>query len=817
MNKTIKFIISIIIGLLLFTAAGITASAANTYCAVSPSGGGQKVYFTDQKLYYEQNRTEPCKYAKEWVAKYDPDTNTLTLRGYHGGTITFDSHPDGLSPRIELIYSNTITVTEPGKNGYYSGIYTRANADSLTIDRSKDATGSVAMYIDIKPKTVADNGSLVAVFTPSIKEIFTYADVCITVDNPEKNRELFQAGIYQTVGKVYKMSNGEEVPYNPLLHVLGDSEFIIYMYTAYPKKITGFSNYAYNGIVHANTSNKIIIDSSDVYGSPAVKGLVVDKASDISVKSRMEYAVPPRAFYTPLDESKYAFRQVYSRVNSSYSARFRNGKSYELTVDYGKNEYGSRAVTKARYIAGEEVRIDPVYDHRADGVLFSEWDCEFGIGYLKMPSDPYTKFSTLKMPAFDTTMTAIYSAPVTAEINGVYSNRGTVVINDTGKNTAAVLKGKEFTVTVLPGTGFTARDFDKSFITSGKATFVKRDGETFTFTKYDNDPVTLSIPLQYIDYKITYHLPPKSFVFTATGSSTNVPENFTFYNYGVHRRLPANSDVKCSETGYRLEGWYRKYDSSTGVYSDGPYQAVPNDVSGDIQFFAKWAEDEGAMYPIEHYATAESPKNGGYTISGLSETIADYQNIIFELCPSAGYEIDDTVIPYIGYMRKNGAGYAKITPTKLAKGRYSFDMPEDVKKSVKIYASDVNDGRSAFKRATYTITYDPNGGEKSSDFDSYMPQTYTIEDDLYLSPSNNTITRRGYTFKNWCFDEKCSTAPIYYIKRGNIHGDITLYAKWEPTKYTVSVYTDGNKSNVSEYGSVIQSQDYVKYRQEFFS
>lgn len=799
-----KYIVSVVFGLMLIFGASLTVSAERSCCAVSREGGGEKIYFTDKKLYYENGADSPCKSSKYWNAKYDPDTNTLTLSGYKGGTITFERHPDDLPPRIELMYSNTITVTEPDQNGYYSGIYARVDTDSLTITRSEDTAPFAELYITVKPDTVVDGGSLVGIFTQRINEIFTDVDLCISVYNPEKSRELFHTGVYQTEGKVYKMTNGQEVPYNPLLHVLGNSEFIIRLYTAYPKKIIGFDNYAYNGFLHANTTNKIIIDTSDVYGTPGVKGLIVDKAADISVKSKMAYAVQPRGFYTPLDPDKYVYRQVYSWFDSSYDACYRNGKSYELTVDYGKNQYGYKSVTKARYLAGEKVQLDPVYDRRADDMHFLRWNCESGVDHIRVCDDPYTESSTMTMPAFDTTVTAIYSAPVTVVTTGEYADRATVTIRGLKKNTCGVETGDDFYFTVKPEPGYTACDSGEIQSDGGSITFDKREGEVFTYTKTGDAPVMIYVPIRPIDYNIKYARTPKSFLFTKTNSYT-IPEEFVSYSYGQTLNLPKNSDVKCNTAGYRLEGWYKKYDTSTGEYSDGPYQSVPVGEIGDITFFAKWVEDANAVYRIIHDSDCSAPKNGGYTISGKSDATAGYKDITFELKPTNGFEIDDTVTPYIYYLRKNSAGGAKITPTKLGKGSYCFDMPEDVKNNVFIYAQDINDNRSAFKLSTYTITYDPNGGEKSEDFDRHMPQTYTIEDDLYLEPRYNTITRRGYKFKYWCFDAECSTAPIYYIKRGNIYRDVTLYAKWEPEKYTVNVYTDGKKGNVSEYGSVVQS------------
>lgn len=87
----------------------------------------------------------------------------------------------------------------------------------------------------------------------------------------------------------------------------------------------------------------------------------------------------------------------------------------------------------------------------------------------------------------------------------------------------------------------------------------------------------------------------------------------------------------------------------------------------------------------------------------------------------------------------------------------------------------------------YTITYKLNGGKNSSK----NPKTYT------KSTATITLknpTRTGYTFKGWYSDSKFKK-KVTKISKGST-GNITLYAKWSPNKYTVSFNGNGNTNNV---------------------
>ena len=93
-----------------------------------------------------------------------------------------------------------------------------------------------------------------------------------------------------------------------------------------------------------------------------------------------------------------------------------------------------------------------------------------------------------------------------------------------------------------------------------------------------------------------------------------------------------------------------------------------------------------------------------------------------------------------------------------------------------------------WKKTKYKITYKLNGGKNSkSNKASYYYTTKTFK---LKNP-----TRKGYTFKGWYTDKKC-TKKITQIKKGTTK-NYTLYAKWAKKKYTISYVLNKGKNNKS--------------------
>ena len=75
-----------------------------------------------------------------------------------------------------------------------------------------------------------------------------------------------------------------------------------------------------------------------------------------------------------------------------------------------------------------------------------------------------------------------------------------------------------------------------------------------------------------------------------------------------------------------------------------------------------------------------------------------------------------------------------------------------------------------WKKTKYTITYNLNKGKNNKN----NPASYTI---TTKTVKFKKPTRKGYTFKGWYSDKKC-TKKVTQIKKGST-GNVTLYAKWK--------------------------------------
>ncbi len=93
--------------------------------------------------------------------------------------------------------------------------------------------------------------------------------------------------------------------------------------------------------------------------------------------------------------------------------------------------------------------------------------------------------------------------------------------------------------------------------------------------------------------------------------------------------------------------------------------------------------------------------------------------------------------------------------------------------------------------ATYTVTYDVNGGSGS-----VSSQTKTHDVDLTLRTTVPTWT--GHTFVGWNTNKSASTATYQPGDVYRSNSNLTLYAIWKINTYTVSYDTVGGTSSLSD-------------------
>jgi len=204
-------------------------------------------------------------------------------------------------------------------------------------------------------------------------------------------------------------------------------------------------------------------------------------------------------------------------------------------------------------------------------------------------------------------------------------------------------------------------------------------------------------------------------------------------NYGTAISAPANPTL----TGYTFIGWH------TDVECTEAYSFPSTMPATNVTLYAKWE--------INQYTITINTVGG----SDISPITQNYNTTITQ-------PTDPTKLGH-----SFGGWYSDSSYTTT----YSFPstMPAT---NVTVYAKwNVN---------SYTISFEENGGSTVNNITQNYGETISI-------PANPTLT--GYTFKGWHTDVECSEA--YEFPSTMPAGNITLYAKWEINKYTVSFNSNG--------------------------
>ncbi len=248
-------------------------------------------------------------------------------------------------------------------------------------------------------------------------------------------------------------------------------------------------------------------------------------------------------------------------------------------------------------------------------------------------------------------------------------------------------------------------------------------------------------------------------------------------------------DTSCS--GLALDGTKLYYNTSKSI----AYIDIGDSSYAEQVRFSLKEEDTNRIYGflksnhmIRYVKRAGESPSGKSTIyvlndaeDGASETQPNVYTVTFK----------DDFGTIFDVQKINEGGYAlppdkKMTPQpgyqfSAWKGNYS-----NIQKDETVIA--------LYKKYTYTIQYELNGGKNSSS----NPAKYDVEtQDIALA---DPLKREHYDFLGW-YEEPAFVTKVTVIKKGSI-GNRTLYARWELEKYSITYELDGgnnNAQNKTEY------------------
>ena len=202
---------------------------------------------------------------------------------------------------------------------------------------------------------------------------------------------------------------------------------------------------------------------------------------------------------------------------------------------------------------------------------------------------------------------------------------------------------------------------------------------------------------------------------------------------GQKEKLSKN---KFEKKGYTFAGWNTQPDGKGTFYEENAYvKNLTKKADEVVTLYAQW---KAAQYQITYNLNGgknnkKNPKTYKITSKTIKLSNPSKKGYVFK-----GWYCDKKCTKKVTSIKKDSTG--KVT----------------------LYAK--------WAKEKYTITYKLNGGKNNKK----NPKIYTITSKMIKLAAP---TRKGYVFKGWYRDKKC-TRKVTSIKKGST-GKITLYAKWK--------------------------------------
>ncbi len=199
--------------------------------------------------------------------------------------------------------------------------------------------------------------------------------------------------------------------------------------------------------------------------------------------------------------------------------------------------------------------------------------------------------------------------------------------------------------------------------------------------------------------------------------------------------------------------------------------------------------ETGSSTPAEPYAVNVSNNISNGTVTANPTSAAEGDTVNLTATPSDGYQLETLTVT------KSSGGTVSTTPG--ADNTYTFTMPSE--------AVTVSATFTQVQANTYTVTLHENEGSYVSDYTE--PTSYTPGTALTL-PTENNITREGYTFGGWFESSDFSGTAVTSIPT-TATGDKTYYAKWTANTYTIKFHA-GNGGTGSAMADLPMTYDTAK-------
>ena len=195
--------------------------------------------------------------------------------------------------------------------------------------------------------------------------------------------------------------------------------------------------------------------------------------------------------------------------------------------------------------------------------------------------------------------------------------------------------------------------------------------------------------------------------------------------------------------------------------------------------------------------------SGSVTISGEQVTVtgqdtdSDKAGIICGANGSIklGYTNDTDFILAPGYYIYSNGSYTPVAPTietgktfAVMTGNNFTTLERVIDSTTTLNANDLDGKKLIPSSAVLTVTFDANNGTGTMN-----PQTFTSG--VAQALTANAFTRNGYTFKEWNTQADGSGTSYADGAQVTLTENLTLYAQWTPTNYTITYDLDGGTND----------------------
>jgi uncharacterized repeat protein (TIGR02543 family) len=222
--------------------------------------------------------------------------------------------------------------------------------------------------------------------------------------------------------------------------------------------------------------------------------------------------------------------------------------------------------------------------------------------------------------------------------------------------------------------------------------------------------------------------------------------------------LGASMPSNPTRSGYSFGGWYTAQNGGGSPFTGS------TSVYGSMTVYATWTANAPTQYTVTFDADGGSPGTQTKTVNSGGMLGAS-------LMPSnpirSGYTFGGW------YTARYGSGS-------------QFTGYTSVNSSITVYAQWTADAPTQ-----YTVTYNANGGSGTA------PSTQAVNaGSSVIVEGRGSLTYSGKTFTGWNTNSAGTGTPYSAGSYITVSGNVTLYAQWETTYYTVTYNANGGSGNV---------------------